>query len=103
LQLLNGEKGIAMSHLLFSFILAAGAAALPLDGGSGSGTPPPGEHHHHGPPQEAIAACANLKADDACSFKINDHDISGTCKAHPDNANQLACRPEHPPHHDHGG
>ena len=90
-----------MSQILFSLLLAAGALAF--DAGSGSGDAPPAPPaKHHRPPREAIAACANLKADDACSFKIRDHDIAGTCKARRADPNELACRPDHPrPHHDH--
>lgn len=88
-----------MSQILLSLVFAAGPAALPLGTGSGSAPPPPDGHHHHKPPQEAIDACTNLKADDACSFKIHDHDVTGACKALPDDASQLACRPDHPPPH----
>lgn len=89
-----------MLKIILVAVACAGAGAS-ADTGSGAGAPPPG-HHRHGPPQEAIDACANLKADDACSFKLHDHDITGTCKAPPEHADKLACRPDHPPPH-HGG
>ena len=38
-----------------------------------------GPRHH--PPQAALDACAKAKADDACSFKLRDHTISGKCAA----------------------
>ena len=60
--------------------------------------PPQGERPPaRKPPQEAIDACANLAVDAACSFTIRDQTISGTCKTLPDNASQLACRPDRPP------
>jgi hypothetical protein len=52
--------------------------------------PPP----HHAPPAEAIAACSNAKASDACSFTLGDHTITGTCEA-PRDRTELACRPDH--------
>jgi hypothetical protein len=82
-----------MHQLLLALVLAFDA---------GSNAPPPPHHGHHAPPQEAIDACTKKKADDACSFTFRDHAITGTCKAPPDNASQLACRPDHPPPH-HGG
>ncbi|HEY1817751.1 MAG TPA: hypothetical protein VGG74_35665 [Kofleriaceae bacterium] len=87
-----------MPQILLSLLFAA-AAAVPFDGGSASAPPPPDGRHDHGPPQEAIDACTNLQVDDACSFKLHDHDVTGTCKARPDDSSQLACRPDHPPPH----
>lgn len=59
-------------------------------------TSPP-QRPPHGPPPEAIAACANAKQADTCSFTIHDHTIDGTCQPRPDNTTELACRPDHPP------
>lgn len=95
-----------MPQMLLSLLFAAGAA-LALDAGSGGAPPAAPPPKHHGPPPEAIAACANLKVDEACSFKLHDHDIAGTCQARHDDAGALACRPAHPrrhhPHHDDPG
>ncbi len=48
------------------------------------------------PPQEAFTACVNLAEGDACSVKLRDHTISGTCEKFPEQT-ELACRPDHPP------
>jgi hypothetical protein len=47
------------------------------------------------PPQAAFDACAKAKADDACSFKLRDHTISGKCAA-ARASSALVCRPDHP-------
>jgi len=49
----------------------------------------------HRPPQAALDACAKAKADDACSFKLRDHPISGKCAAGRESS-ALVCRPDHP-------
>lgn len=73
--------------LLFAlFALAIGADAAAQ---SGHRRPPR-------PPQEAIEACANKKADDACSFEGRDGTVEGRCFS-PDDARPLACRPDRPP------
>ncbi|MDR3389520.1 MAG: hypothetical protein P4L92_20940 [Rudaea sp.] len=73
----------------------------PAQGGGG---------HRHGPPAEAIAACANKAADDACSFTGRRGDtVTGKCATRPANpdANNgsgnpvLACHPDHMPHEAH--
>ncbi|HEX3763967.1 MAG TPA: hypothetical protein VHW23_34970 [Kofleriaceae bacterium] len=46
------------------------------------------------PPQVAFDACAKAKADDACSFKLRDHEIKGKC-ATARESSALVCRPEH--------
>ncbi|HET9626282.1 MAG TPA: hypothetical protein VFP84_33195 [Kofleriaceae bacterium] len=56
----------------------------------------PAGHPHHAPPPEAFAACERRAAGDACTVTFGDHTITGTCAAPPD-AQQLACRPDHPP------
>lgn len=61
--------------------------------------PPP----HRGPPPEAIKACVGLKADDACSFKMRDRDVTGKCEAPPNEPTKLACRPDGPPPRDGSG
>lgn len=61
---------------------------------------PPDEHGGpgpgHTPPQEALDACVDHKADDACSFKHDGHELKGKCKA-PPNEEKLACLPDGPP------
>ncbi len=49
--------------------------------------PPPGG----GPPPEAIAACASAKEGDACTVKLGDRELQGTCDVTPDRV--LVCRP----------
>jgi len=47
------------------------------------------------PPSEAIEACADLSAGDACSFTgPRNEAISGTCMALKGDQEQLACTPE---------
>lgn len=45
-----------------------------------------------GPPQEAIAACASLSADAACSFTLDGKAMTGTC-AQRRNGSGLVCHP----------
>ncbi|MBX2797463.1 MAG: hypothetical protein KTR31_07345 [Myxococcales bacterium] len=47
-----------------------------------------------GPPPEAIAACAELVENDACSIVRDDTAIDGTCHAGPRPDLPLACRPD---------
>lgn len=55
---------------------------------------PPPPAGRGGPPREALAACANLAADAACSFQIEGHAVDGTCWAPPVFAGApLACAP----------
>jgi len=49
----------------------------------------------HRPPQEAIDACASSSSGDACTFDIDGHHITGTCKSCATDA-PLACAPDHP-------
>ncbi len=58
-------------------------------------------HGHHGPPPEAVSACANLRAGDACSFTFGPRAVDGTCRAGPDS--QVACAPKDMPGHGHHG
>lgn len=49
------------------------------------------------PPREAIDACVDLEAGDACSFEgRNQETVDGICFA-PDEEKPLACRPKNPP------
>jgi len=48
----------------------------------------------HGPPAEALTACANLRADDTCSFQHEGREITGACRTGPDGSGKLACAPK---------
>ncbi len=75
-------------HLvLASFV----AAAFPLALAGANDRPPP-----HKPPQAAIDACASSSQGAACSLKLGDRTINGTCELVPQTTT-LACRPDHPP------
>jgi hypothetical protein len=50
---------------------------------------------HHQPPQEALDACAQAKAGDACQVTFHEHTIDGTCGSVPD-ISALVCKPKHP-------
>jgi hypothetical protein len=54
-----------------------------------------GRGGHRAPPQEAIDACASLAADAACTFTMNGHTITGTCRGPADKP--LACAPDRGP------
>ena len=68
---------------------------LALDGTVPSAGSRGGPHGrgHGGPPPEAVAACTGKAADAACSFVHRDRTLDGACKALPDNATMLVCRP----------
>lgn len=55
--------------------------------------------HPHGPPPEAITACENHEAGDACSVTTpDDKTIAGVCRGRPDGGEgPLACVPNGPP------
>ena len=70
------------------------AAALPFAAFADRGNerrPPPRK-----PPPEAFAACVKAKQGDACSVKLPDRTVEGTCELLPEQTD-LACRPNHPP------
>src|SRR5262245_46463794 len=52
--------------------------------------------HPEHPPKEAFDACTNHKQGDACTVKLRDFTLDGTCITLPDQAD-LVCRPNHPP------
>ncbi len=89
-----------LTHLLMSFALLSSAACIPdadadsassaLAGGGGGGQRPPR------PPQEALDACVELAAGDACEFDHDGHHVTGTCFT-PDEDHPLACKPDQPP------
>ncbi len=49
----------------------------------------------HRPPAEALAACSSKQAEQACSFRGHEREISGTCWA--PQGKPLACRPNDKP------
>lgn len=52
---------------------------------------PPPHEHHGGPPQEAFAACNGLAEGTACSVKLEDRILTGSCRKGPDGNPALAC------------
>jgi hypothetical protein len=82
--------------------LMLAAALLPVALGAASvvhaeedGHRPPGPPRR--PPPQAFEACAGKKVAEACEVSFREHKITGVCTALPDDAQQLFCRPEHPP------
>lgn len=64
----------------------------PPGGGSGDDCGPP-----PAPPQAAIDACATSSAGASCTFDLDSHHITGTCRQPPDGSGALACAPDQPP------
>jgi hypothetical protein len=58
----------------------------------GSGRHPMGQGRRVGPPAEAISACEDKIAGDACSFEIEGDTVQSVCKARRSGAGPLACR-----------
>ncbi len=57
---------------------------------------PGGERPGH-PPREAVDACEDLEAGEACAFEGRDQEnVTGTCFT-PDEEKPLACRPDDAP------
>lgn len=75
-----------------SLIIASAAAALVM--GCSQQPPPRGPGDGHGPPQEAIDACKGQADGAACTAKMGDKTVEGTCKKGPDNQGELACMPQ---------
>ncbi len=73
-----------------SLALALFASILPFALASADRGPP------RQPPKEAFDACAGAKRGDACTVKLHDHALAGTCDVVPDTT-ALACRPSRPP------
>jgi len=90
----------ALAALLLSGAAAVGCAAsqppAPADQPPGAGPEhgPPGQGGQ--PPQEAIDACKGKAAKDACSVKMGDRTLDGTCESRT-SEEKLACRPKGPP------
>lgn len=60
--------------------------AQPQGGGEGRGG-------GRGAPQEAIEACSNLSAGDACEFDGRRGSVSGVCFTPSQDSSELACKP----------
>lgn len=60
-----------------------------------SAKPHGGSPTDHRPPAEALAACSSKQAEQACSFRGHEREISGTCWA--PQGKPLACRPNDKP------
>lgn len=55
----------------------------------------PGRRRGEGPPEEALAACADTRVGEPCSFTGREGDsLSGTCSAMPDDSSHVVCRPD---------
>lgn len=84
--------------------IAAAAALLAATSSTAFAQPRggPGEPGRR-PPQEALDACARLKAGDACSFTMNGRAVTGTCRGPADKP--AACAPDDlpPPPEGHRG
>ena len=84
------KMGWMLSIVAAATLLAASTA---LAQGRGPG---------HRPPKEAVDACASLKAGDACSFTLDNHSITGTCRG--PQGMPAACAPaDLPPPGEHRG
>lgn len=72
------------------FVAVFSLGVVMLGASVASGRPP------RRPPQEAIDACQNAQAGDACSFEGRDGVLEGTCFS-PREDLPLACRPSNRP------
>ena len=61
-------------------------------GRRGEGRGMRGEGRHLGPPAEAISACEQKSAGDACSFVIENETVQSTCSTRRNGEGPLACR-----------
>jgi hypothetical protein len=78
---------LALLCLTLALPLAARAGDEPGEG------PPP----FRMPPQEAIAACASLALDAACTFTFDGRPHEGTCRRGPGGEGPIACAPDRRP------
>jgi hypothetical protein len=73
------------------------AVEPPSTAPSGDSKPTPTDaeqgRRSHGPPPDAVDACSNSNAGDACSFVIGERTIDGTCRSGPHSDESLACMP----------
>jgi len=101
MELIVGHNGL--SRL---FGRGGGDGNAPQDGAAPDGQTPDGQASNANPdggnsqpqqqsaPPQALAACENLSASDACSFTLRDgNTVSGSCIT-PPNTNELACAPQ---------
>jgi hypothetical protein len=68
---------------------------LSLDGTVGDRAGPHGGRGRH-VPEAAITACASQAAGAECTFIHRERTLTGTCRARPDDATALVCRPNPP-------
>jgi hypothetical protein len=78
------KKSIVMSVVVSGLCLAGIALANPPQ-------KPPQK-----PPMQAIEACQDLAAGDACTFASSQGEVAGMCFT-PDSSKPLACKPAEPP------
>lgn len=86
--------------LVIVVVAVLSALLLPMVQSRQAQTPGAPPRPASGPPQEAIAACAGLAVDDACTFTTpRGHALSGICFRPPEAGAEspIACRPDHPP------
>jgi hypothetical protein len=76
------------AHALALLCLALSATAF-----AGDDAPSPERHPFRMPPQEAIAACAKLSLDAACTFTFDGRHHEGTCRRGPEGQGPIACAP----------
>jgi hypothetical protein len=75
------RAAVLCSGLVFFAVIGADALA--------SAEPPP-------VPEEAFTACSGKSEGDACTAKLPDRELAGTCTQHPKEG-KLFCRPSGPP------
>lgn len=70
-------------------------AQMALDGTAAAAPTPghEGRRGRRGPPAEALAACTGKAVDAACAFTHRERALDGACRALPDDAATLVCRP----------
>jgi hypothetical protein len=78
-----------MTRRLSSAFVLAGLACAPLAFAQSHDCP------SHRPPKEAFDACADAKEGDACTVKLPDRTLDGTCASFAGGG--LACRPNGAP------
>ncbi len=68
--------------------------SLPGLANAGDDRPDSGARPFRMPPQEAIAACAKLTLDAACTFTFDGRHHEGTCRRGPEGQGPIACAPK---------
>ncbi len=75
--------------LALTLLLSLPAVAIGGDDGPG-----PEKRAFRMPPQEAIASCAKLTLDAACTFTFDGRHHEGTCRRGPEGQGPIACAPK---------